>query len=124
MRIHITKELQPVVVPLVSGIKTMQSYDINNYKYKDFILEAPSQDLNLEDVITISRVGAQVDAYEIWFEIPDVQIDASVPEGVSFSTYLDEDASIIWRTWADTSARIANQTEEKSEGISRKIKRR
>lgn len=116
MKIHISKELQPVVIPLVQEIKILQEYNISNYKYKDFILEAPSTDLNLESAMSISRVGAAIDGFEIWFEIPDLYIDASVPEGVSFQNYLDYgdpslydpslgpgDPSIMWRAWSDIS---------------------
>ncbi len=40
-----------------------------------------------------------------------MNIDASVTEGVSFSTYLDEDASIIWRTWADTGNQVGTYSD-------------
>jgi hypothetical protein len=106
MFIHITKELQPILVPLVFAIKTNEEYKISDYNYDELILEAPNADIELQTIIDIARIGTIVEDYPIWFEIPNVNLNDDISSGVTFSSFLDISGNTIIRQWNDISLHL------------------
>ncbi len=101
MRIIIDKKLQPQLRAKLEGIKSMESYNFSGYSQTQSVLTAPSSDLVLNVAVDIARLGAIVEAYPYWVEVPDGNLGDDVPAGVSFETYIDEFDVEQTRTWAE-----------------------
>ena len=108
MRIIIEKELQPQLRAMLDGIKSMEQYKFSGYSQTQNVLEAPSSDLTMVIAIDIARLGAIIEAYEYWVEIPNANLGDDVPAGLSYETYLDEFEVEQTRTWADLSELAPN----------------
>lgn len=114
MRVLVTKEIFPVLMPLLFGSKEAQQYNIPNYTYKGNTLTIPNSDLTIDKIVNIARVGVIIEVAPIWFEIPDIDLGEDIPEGVSFRTYTDEFEIEQTRTWSNLGI--------KAQGISNSIR--
>ena len=111
MRILIDKVVQPQIVAKLAGVKSMEQYKFSGYRQDQLILEAPSRDVVLNVAIDIARVGARVEAYEYYVEIPNANLNDNLPSGLSYETYFDDQQPPVeqTRTWADLDELAANQ---------------
>lgn len=110
MKIHLDKQTIPKAANRLSVIKGMELYKFYGYDQNDDILEAPSQDVSLEEADSISRVGVVVEAFEYWIEVPNANLADNLPDGVSYRNYFDTQEPPVeqTRTWADLSELATN----------------
>lgn len=101
MRILIDKQLQPQVAPKIAGVKSMEQYQFGGYNQDQSILIAPSVDVTLNVAVDIARVGARVEQYEYFVEVPNANLGDNLPSGLSYETYDDPDLGTVTRTWGD-----------------------
>lgn len=102
MKLDIGKALQPTIAPFANSVAVMDLYGYRGYKIDNAGLVSPSEDAPLDWVMDISRSGIVVSKYEIFFEIPDANIDDPIPSEVSFSGDV--------ATWADLTLRNQGDT--------------
>jgi len=108
MRIIIEKSLIPQLNARINSIKSMEQYQFSGYNQSQAVLEAPSGDLPLGLAMDLGRLGATIEAYEYWVEIPNANLGDNIPPEVSYGTYLDESEILQNRTWTQISELAAN----------------
>jgi hypothetical protein len=91
MRVIVDKQLIPQLNTKIGTLKTMEAYKFDGYEQDETVLVSPSNDLPLDLAMEIGRLGAVIENYEYWIEVPDTELANDVPAGMSFSTYLNDD---------------------------------
>lgn len=109
MKVTISKALLPQVIDKINNLKIAEQYQLEGYSQDDTVINAPSGDVPLEQVIDIARTGARVDFFEYWIEVPNANLADNLPEGVSYRDYETGDPPVpAIRTWAELGELGAN----------------
>ena len=108
MRLKVDKPLLPIAANVIARAKTLADNRQANYSYTGNEYDLPSQDFSLEEMQDVARSQVTVNAYELWYEIPDANLTDEIPEGVSWRTYEDftdpENPVTVTRKWEDLPA--------------------
>ena len=69
-----------------------------NYVLKNNQLVTDSRFSSINEIISLMEF-CQIEDFEVWLEIPTAQLTNDILSGLSWSTYINENDSIIHRKW-------------------------
>jgi hypothetical protein len=85
---------------LESHINLIQKYinraimKVPGYAINELSLTIPSDDISINEFLSLGPIAAGYDDYPVWLEIPKALDDYNIPSKFSFSTYEDVDGEL------------------------------
>lgn len=82
-----------------------QKYELTLFAGKNYVLKhneirTDSRFSNINEIISLMDF-CHISDFEVWIEVPSAQLNNDILSGLSWSTYTNENDSIIHRKWDD-----------------------